>query len=169
MGILLCLSPGIAHPSLALVRPVLLPGNPLACCTCQDIPVCYHSCSVEGVYRRCCMLHSQCNIVILAAGSRSADTAAAVSLASVDLTFTIAGGQLQHQESLPASPGPFGSPHQAAPVFGVHSRRPSSSPQEACQPAKSHLFLFLVACNLSAEQRNPGHKVPPLSCLAAIP
>ena len=47
--------------------------------------------------------------------------------ASVDLTRTIAGGDLMRPDSLPASPGPFGSLSGAAPVFGAPSRALSGS------------------------------------------
>ena len=49
-----------------------------------------------------------------------------VSLASVDLSRTIAGGDLLRSRSQPPSPGPFGLLSQAAPIFGMPSSTPSS-------------------------------------------
>ena len=64
------------------------------------------------------------------AGQFSASVARPVSLASVDLSRTIAGGNLLRPDSLPPSPGPFGSLSGAAPAFGAPSRAFSGSPGE---------------------------------------
>ena len=64
------------------------------------------------------------------AGQSSASVARPVSLASVDLSRTIAGGNLLRPDSLPPSPGPFGSLSGAAPVFGAPSTAFSGSPGE---------------------------------------
>ena len=64
------------------------------------------------------------------AGQHSASMARPVSLASVDLSTTIAGGDLMRSNSLPPSPGPFGSLSEAAPAFGAPSRARPSSPRK---------------------------------------
>ena len=71
--------------------------------------------------------------VRLPAGLRG--VAAPVALASVDLSRTIAGGELLRQGSLPKPPRPFGLPTQAAPVFGVPSRTARLPQQEVTADA----------------------------------